>query len=155
VTDLRAIVGLYEHCDSTLEELRHVAEAAGDENNRAHIEHQQTINDQAYFVLAWGQLEVAIDEACRDAIRVGQEHSDWRYRRAWGMYNPDDRRLSGLRFQDRLSLVLDQETDEWRKAMHHYGIRNQVAHGRLRSERIDVSSVIEDFYVIESSLSRD
>ena len=38
--------------------------------------------------------------------------------------------------------------------MQLYSVRNQIAHGRLRSERIDVSSVIQEFYVIQSSLTR-
>lgn len=155
MTDLRAIVGLYEDIDGSLETLRQAAETAGAEDERGQIEHRQTINDQAYFILAWGQLEAAIEEACRDAIRVGRENSDWRQRRVWNLYNPEDRRLSGPRFQDRLSLVLDRNTDEWRRTMRHYEVRNQIAHGQLRPERIDVSSVIEDFHVIESWLSHD
>ena len=155
VKDLRAIVGLYEELDSSLEMLRQAAEAAGDEDHRGHIEHSQTINDQAYFVLAWGQLEAAIDEACRNAIRLGRTHPDWRHRRAWTLYNPEDRRLSGLRFANRLSLVLDGATDEWKRTMRHYEVRNQIAHGRLRPERIDVSGVIDDFHVIQSALARD
>ena len=39
--------------------------------------------------------------------------------------------------------------------MRHYEVRNQIAHGRLRPERIDVSGVIEDFHVIQSALARD
>ena len=101
MTDLRAIVGLYEDIDGSLETLRQAAETAGAEDERGQIEHRQTINDQAYFILAWGQLEAAIEEACRDAIRVGRENSDWRQRRVWNLYNPEDRRLSGPRFQDR------------------------------------------------------
>ena len=155
VRDLRAIVSLYEQIDSSLEKLRQAAETAGDEDDRGHIEHRQTINDQAYFVLAWGQLEAAIGEACRNAIRLGRTHPEWRHRRAWTLYNPEDRRLSGLRFAHRLSLVLDGDTDEWRRTMRHYEVRNQIAHGSLRPERIDVSGVIEDFHVIQSALAHD
>ena len=36
---------------------------------------RQRINDRACFVLAWGQLESDIDDACRDAIRRGQAKS--------------------------------------------------------------------------------
>ena len=57
-------------------------------------------------MLAWGQLETDIDDACRDAIRHGQSHGEWRSRRAWSLYNPDDRRLSGLSFENRLTLVV-------------------------------------------------
>ena len=39
--------------------------------------------------------------------------------------------------------------------MRHYEVRNQIAHGSLRPERIDVSGVIEDFHVVQSALARD
>ena len=65
-------------------------------------------------MLAWDQRESEIEEACRGAIRNAQGHSDWRHRRAWTLYNPDDLRLSGLSFQSRLTLVVDKDSDEWK-----------------------------------------
>ncbi len=119
------------------------------------IEDKLRVNDQAYFVLAWGQLEDAIDDACRDAIRRGQSLADWRRRRAWTLYNPADRRLSGLRFEDRAALVLERggTPDHYAIAMKHYNVRNQIAHGTLLSQRIDLTSVVQDFYLVRSSLS--
>jgi hypothetical protein len=72
------------------------------------IEAKQRINDQAYFVLCWGQLEAAIDDICRTAIRNRQSSGNWAVRRAWDLYNPNESRLSGLRFEDRTALVLDR-----------------------------------------------
>ena len=60
-----------------------------------------------------------------------------------------------MRFANRLALVLDAATDEWKGTMRHYEVRNQIAHGRLRPERIDVSGVIDDFHVIQSALAHD
>ena len=40
-------------------------------------------------------------------------------------------------------------------AMQFYNVRNQIAHGTLLSERIDVSSEIQDFFRIQSSLARE
>ena len=91
---------------------------------------------------------------CRKTIRKAQSHKSWQQRRAWSLYNPDDRRLSGLRFEQRLMLVLEKGGDSWKKTMQFYQIRNQIAHGTLLSERIDMSSVMEEFYVIQSSLTR-
>ena len=115
-------------------------------------ERERSINDQAYFVLAWGQLEANIDEACREAVRAGQSHEDWRYRRAWSLYNPDDRRLSGLSFENRLTLVLEKGSEDWKRTMELYNVRNQIAHGALLSARIDMARVIQDFFRIQSSL---
>ena len=153
--DIQAIAALYEQADNYLETLCDTEETAGGDAERDRVTHKQRINDQAYFVLAWGQLEAEIEEACRDAIRHGLRHGDWRHRRAWTLYNPDDPRLSGLSFQSRLTLVVDKDSDEWKKTLQHYNVRNHIAHGNLVPERIDVSSVVQDFLRIQSSLARD
>ena len=51
---------------------------AGNDAERDRVEREQRINDQAYFVLAWGQLEAEVDDACEDAIRQGQSHDEWK-----------------------------------------------------------------------------
>lgn len=153
--DIQAIAALYEQVDDFLETLGDTGETAGGDTVGDRVTQKQRINDQAYFVLAWGQLEADVEEACREAIRHAQSHGDWRHRRAWNLYNPDDRRLSGLSFENRLTLVVEKGSDEWKTTMQHYNVRNQIAHGALLPERIDVSSVIEDFLRIQSSLARD
>ena len=155
MSDLQAIAASYERVDRFLGDLRDDCDAAGDDDERDRVAREQELNDQAWFVLAWGQLETDIDDACREAIRHGRSHEDWRHRRAWSLYNPDDRRLSGLRFENRLTLVLEKGSGEWKRAMQLYNVRNQIAHGTLLSERIDVSSEIEDFFRIRSSLARE
>lgn len=150
--DLQAIAAAYEQVDNFFESLRDDPDTTADGDDR--IAQRQRINDQAYFVLAWGQLEANIDDACRETIRNGRAHRDWRHRRAWSLYNPEERRLSGLGFEDRLTLVLEKGTENWSQTMQHYNVRNQIAHGTLRSERIDVSAVVQQFYVIQSSLTR-
>ena len=42
---------------------------------------------------------------------------------------------------------------EWKRTMELYEVRKQIAHGDLRSEGIDVPTVIEDFFRIQSSLT--
>ena len=149
MSDLRAIADPYA------EALRDGAIADGATTARERIEHKQRINDQAYFVLAWGQLEADIVDACRSTIRHAQTHGSWHDRRAWTLYNPDDRRLSGLSFENRLTLVLKKGSANWNKVLQHYSVRNQIAHGRLRSQRIDVSTVIQEFYLFQASLARN
>ena len=39
--------------------------------------------------------------------------------------------------------------------MELYNVRNQIAHGALLSARIDMASVIRDFYRIQASLARE
>ena len=87
--------------------------------------------------------------------RQGRSHRDWRQRRSWSLYNPQDRRLSGLRFEDRAALVLDPDAEgrEYALAMQHYNIRNPIAHGTLLPQRIDVTAVVEQFFVIQAALT--
>ena len=153
MSDLQAVATAYERVDLHLRTLRDAEDGAGDELGAGSAKRERSINDQAYFVLAWGQLEANIDEACREAVRAGQSHEDWRYRRAWSLYNPDDRRLSGLSFENRLTLVLEKGGDDWKRTMELYNVRNQIAHGTLLSARIDMARVIEDFFRIQSSLA--
>ena len=154
MSDLQAIAAVYGQMDLHLRSLRDTDDRAGEDPVPDPVDEEQRINDQAYFVLAWGQLEADIEEARREAIREGQSHEDWRHRRAWSLYNPDDRRLSGLSFENRLTLVLEKGGDDWKRTMELYNVRNQIAHGALLSARIDLEGVIGDFFRIQSSLGR-
>ena len=152
MTDLEAIAALFQQVDNSLEDLREQHEAAGKDDERDRVARQQRLNEQAYFVLAWGQLEADIDDACRDAIRLGKSHEDWRHRRAWSVYDEENLRLS---FRNRLTLVLDRSSDEWKRTLELYQVRNQIAHGDLRHAGINLPTVIEDFHRIQSSLARE
>lgn len=152
--DLARIEALYVKLDLQLERLR--AGISGPD--AARVEAEQAINDQAYFLLCWGQLEVEIDRVCRLAIAARQNHADWQVRRAWYLYNPRDKRLSGLSFEDRAALVLDRgdkaKASPWSRTMFHYTARNEIAHGKLRSARIDVTAFVADCYLIQTALHR-
>ena len=152
MSDLEAIAAVFQQVDNSLEDLREQHDAAGEADERDRIARRQKLNEQAYFVLAWGQLEADIDDACRDKIRHGKAHEDWRHRRAWSGYDEDNPRLS---FRNRLTLVLDRSSEEWKRTLELYQVRNQIAHGDLRHAGINLPTVIEDFHRIHSSLARD
>jgi len=155
VRDLPFIRAVYLEIDAALEAQRSAARASEDSRAVNRIEERQRINDQAYFVLCWGQLETAIDDACRAAIRKRRASGNWAVRRGWDLYNPDDERLSGLRFEDRTALVLDRGAGAgslWAKVMRYYALRNQIAHGALQAERIDVDEVAQEFFQIQAGL---
>ena len=154
LTEIRA---LYLEIDAAFEAELDRATHAGDIAAADRIKRNQLINDQAYFILTWGQLERAIDDVCRLAIRARQAMPAWSDRRGWDLFNPDDRRLSGLTFEERLALVVDRAAGRgspWALAKKYYDLRNQIAHGTLRSEGLDVNAVIQDFYVIQGALAR-
>ena len=121
------------------------------------IEAWQILNDQAYFLLCWGQLENEINTACRHAVRKRRSDQDWRIRRAWDLYNPDDPRLSGLSFESRVRLVLDSQAGRgspFAKTMAHYAMRNKVAHGQLEARRVNLSATVAEFHLIQAALHR-
>ena len=149
--DLATIEATYSKIDGALEQQRDTATAAGDRTAASHVEQRQRINDQAYFVLCWGQLELEINTRCRNAIRRRWKSRQWQTRRGWDLYNPDDDRLSGLSFENRTALILDRKAgpgSPWARVMRHYQVRNQIAHGTLLAQRIDVSATVADFYTI-------
>lgn len=63
---LPAIAASYERVDAFLGNLRDSCEASDDVDERDRVAREQELNDQAWFVLAWGQLETEIDDACRE-----------------------------------------------------------------------------------------
>jgi len=155
--NLAQIGALYEEIDRGFDDEHQDALTVGDEASARRIEQKQLLNDQAYFVLCWGQLEAEIDEACRAAIRRRQSNATWELRRGFDFYDPADRRLSGLPFDRRVAIVLDREgapSRPFAKVMSYYETRNKVAHGKLEAKRIDVSEVVADFYVIQGALTR-
>ena len=71
------------------------------------------------------------------------------------LYNPEDKRLSGLAFEDLLGFVLDRRGGRgspWARTIRYHGIRNQIARGRLQSDSIDLVAVVVDFYEIQGAL---
>ncbi len=156
IDDLQRIASLHEQVDKQF-----TAQLSEEEADNAKIDaddaiqHKRIINDQACFVLAWGQLEAGIESACRTVIRHGQSQSDWNNRRVWSSYNPDDRRLSGLSFENRLTLVLEKGSRNWKQTLEFYQTRIEIAHGKLQSKRIEVSDIIPDFFEILSSLASE
>lgn len=149
--DLPRILSAYVEVDAILEDEIGRAFAS------AQVQARQVLNDQAYFLLCWGQLEIEIDRRCRDAARWRRQDADWQVRRAWDLYNPDDKRFSGLSFEDRTRLVLDGNGGRgspYALTMKHYGIRNEIAHGKLRSTRIEVSAFVQDCFTIQAALHR-
>ena len=78
MSDLQAIAAVYEQMDLHLRNQRVTEDRAAEAPAPDPVDEEQRINDQAYFVLAWGQLEADLEDACREAIREGQSYYDWR-----------------------------------------------------------------------------
>lgn len=157
MNSLPQIVALYEEVDRGFDSDRQAALTSGDQVEARRIQQKQLLNDQAYFVLCWGQLEAEIDDACRATIARRQADQSWEMRRGFDFYDLNDRRLSGLPFERRAAIVLDRNGGKgctWATMINYYGMRNSIAHGNLKATRIDLSRVTQDFYVIQGALTR-
>jgi len=155
VNGLRTIAETFEKVDRHLAGRRKAGKAAGGKPLPRSIGRKRKINEQAWFLLAWGQLDADITDACRNIIRMGQSQEKWRDRRAWSMHNPDDRRLFGLRFASRLMLVLERDNRDWKRTMELYSTRNRIAHGNLELENFDMRTAANDLLRIQESFVRD
>jgi len=156
--DLAAILAVYQDAEACFEAEKTAARRS-DPVRLPGVESKQQINDQAYFVLCWGQLEAEINAVCREAISNRQALSEWERRRGWDIYDLNDKRLSGLSFEDRAALVTDRDPSKGRgrpyaRIMQYYALRNQIAHGDVLARRIDLPEVVRDMYVIQSQLKR-
>jgi hypothetical protein len=148
---LARILAAYAELDAALEQER--SRAA----NSVQIEERQILNDQAYFLLCWGQLENEINVSCREAIRRRRSDLDWHVRRGWDLYNPEEPRLSGLSFENRVKLVLDARAGRGSplaRAMAHYEMRNRVAYGQLETRRVNVAAIVAEFHLVQAALHR-
>lgn len=150
--ELPAIEAIYTqlatYLDGKLNEARQQANQAAIDR----VEKQQLINDSAYFILVWGQLEAKINDVCEKAVRKRSSSVNWRTRRAWDAHDPDNLRA---KFEDRAALVLDRantKSDAYKKTMQYYGQRNRVAHGTSLATGIDVPFIITEVYQIISEL---
>ena len=151
--ELPAIEATYTELASELDRKMDEAIQRNDQRAIEWIGQQRQINDSAYFILAWGQLEAKINEACGEAVRQRTHHRDWNVRRAWDLHDPDDLRA---KFEDRAALVLDRSnaaTDAYRRTIRYYGQRNRVAHGKSLATGIDVPTVIAEIYQISSEIT--
>ena len=154
---LQQIEAQYDEISSAFEVQLNDAEAAGDAIAIERVEQRLRINDQAYFVLCWGQLETEFNEACRAAIRRRTSNASWEMRRGFDFYNSEDKRLGGLTFDRRVAMVLKRNetpSGPYSRVLDYYEMRNKIAHGKLQATRIVVSAVVADFYVIQAELVR-
>ena len=118
---------------------------------------RQVPNGLAYFLLRWDQLRIEIDAKCRDSGRWGRRDANWQIRPAWDIYNSDEERFSSSSFEDRARLALDGNEGRggpYALKMKHYTVLNEIAHGELRSTRIDVSAFMADYYLSQAALHR-
>ncbi|MFI4988096.1 MAG: hypothetical protein ACHQF3_11710 [Alphaproteobacteria bacterium] len=150
---LPEIVALYGQLDALLEAQREEALKAKDIATVERVERRQLINDHAYFVLCFGQLELEINDRCADLIRRRKADQDWSRRRGFDMYDADNLRLS---FEARTALLVDASAGPekpFRRIMKFMDLRNKAAHGKFDDKGIDVAEIANEFRTLAGLLA--
>ncbi len=149
------IMATHQAVENLLDAEVQAAATTGNSQSLANAKERQRLNGFAYFVLCWGQFEADIDDKCRNEIRKRRSHPHWPQRRGWDIYNPDEKRLSGLSFLDRVALLTDKSAGNgsaWADIFKLYQTRNLLAHGKLAVTEIDVQDVGRQMYQLQSEL---
>ncbi|KTS36497.1 hypothetical protein NS228_01240 [Methylobacterium indicum] len=150
--DLAAIAAVYSDTATGFDAQLAQAREAADTALADRIARKQQINDSAYFILAWGQLEAEINRMAEQAVRNRRSSIRWEDRRAWDAHDPENMRA---KFEDRAALVLDRlnvAPDAYRRTIRYYRWRNGIAHGASLATGIDVPAIIGDLYQIAGEL---
>ena len=145
------ILAAYKETDSYLINELNNALNSNNISRQTNLQDFRRFNDNAYFVLLWGQLENEINAKFKTMIVTGQAHTDWIERRKFYNYDVDKTKL-----EDRLSLLLNKHAgkgSEWALAMRYYEHRNKIAHGESNRTGIDVTAVIITLYQVQSALT--
>ena len=109
-------------------------------NAKARWTNVRTINDQAYFVVIFAQLEAHVNEQWEKLVRR-KRTAPWPRRRLWE--NIDLKQLERISFKDKVALLINKETDAYKKIIQYSAIRNRLAHGELSSTSpVAIDSVI-------------
>ena len=143
INRLVAIAKVHDLIDAHLETLKESEDFTPDESRdtKLAISIKQSINDQAYFLLAWGQIEAQIRKAHDEADRLDKSR---------GLVKQRHGRLS---FKKQLSGVFEKTSKDWEQVWDYYKLRNDIAHGNLKMEFLAFSGIVSDFFEIQSKLS--
>ncbi len=141
----------YSETDSYLLNQLNIAPNSSNVSRQNNLQDFRRLNDNAYFVVLWGQLENEINAKFAAMISSGQAHPDWKERRKFYNYTVDK-----TKFEERLLLLIDKQAGKgslWALAMRYYEHRNKIAHGESNRTGIDVTAVIAALYQMQSALT--
>jgi len=85
---------------------------------------KRLLNDQAYYVFIFAQLEGYINDRCEKLVGQKSGATRWRGRRLWDTVD-----LDRLDFKRRLALLTDKTGPIYAKIVQYYQYRNHLAHG--------------------------
>jgi hypothetical protein len=114
---------------------------------------QVITNKNAYFLLLFSQFEAEINRLCQEVIRKKRASPIWMERRAWDILDPDDKRIKNIAFLNRVALLTDKGGTVYNRVNQLYQIRNNIAHGKLQIESLDVAEIAKEIEQIAAELN--
>ncbi|MBE7558310.1 hypothetical protein HS125_04955 [bacterium] len=96
---------------------------------RARWSRKMILNDQAYFVMLFAQLEDRITGKCRALIKRKSATGKWGSRRSWQILDAHD--VERMPFTRRVALLLEKGTADYTEVCGFYRDRCAIAHGQL------------------------
>ena len=150
------IIAAHGSTDAQLAALENGAFLANDQKRANNLKDQRFINDQAYFILLFAQLESYVNQKCEVAITRRASSPHWHVRRAWDTFattKEQSVRISRITFEDRLALLLDKQGNDFRKIMEFYEIRNHIAHGGFNRAVSSIVTIAQEFRTLAAKLN--
>lgn len=109
---------------------------------------RRMVNDHAYFVMLFAQLESLVDERCDKLVAGKKAGRHWKARRLW-----DSIDLDRLAFMQRVALLCEKGQAVYGKVRRYYGIRCEIAHGDSPLVGpIALSMIVPDLFGIAAAL---
>jgi len=143
--DFKAIHEAYLAIDNCLAVLESRESAA---KGRRRLQRMREINDQAYFVMLFAQLEERIKDQCERLIARKKGLAKWTSRRLWDAVDVDK-----LSFKQLLALLAEKGGADFNKVSNYYLDRCKIAHGEvLSSWSVSIPSVVVEFQALAARL---
>jgi len=113
-------------------------------NKEEEYRKKRELNDHAFFLFLFTRLEDIIREKSSELISKKQTAlTNWKRNRVWGIL-PRDKESKEINFKNRLALLVDKNTHNYRDIMRYYDLRNKIAHGGNFTVPVAIPTVIND-----------
>lgn len=124
--DVPLIRAGYEWMDEAYQAAVGEAVRRQDSHAVARLGERRDILERGIFVLLFGQFEKEVTARFSHARDSRSANPDWNLRRGW-----DAPELAGnrVKFETRLSMILDRRAPEYGAIIRQYQLRNHCAHG--------------------------
>lgn len=135
---------IYNEIDLDYSNKEFEARSKGHNRKEESYQNIRSINDHAYFLLAFTRLEDRIKTIARDLINKKiASLTSWSHKRVWNILKKREDN-DNLHFLEYVELLTEKGHTDYNLIQVYYRDRNDVAHGGLLSS-INMARVFEDF----------